>query len=68
MTALYERISALEQDLAQARTNERDAIARAKYYARVVQVLALENAQLEERASGVAPVRPIRSGRDPGAG
>ena len=60
MTALYEEIAALKNAHKQDRTALRDAIAQKEIHARETQVLALENAELKEQASGRAPVRPNR--------
>ena len=66
MRALYVKIADLERGRKQDRSDLREAIAETKLLGRVVQVLALENDQLEKRASGGAPnVRPIRRGPKP---
>ena len=60
---LHEQISVLDQERKQDRADLREAGARTKQFARVVQVLTLENAQLEARLNGEAPqVTPIRGG------
>ena len=52
---LHEQISDLKKDRKQDRADLREAVATTKHFARVVQVLTLENAQLEELLSGEAP-------------
>ena len=60
---LHEQISVLEQERKQERADLREAVATTRHFARVVQVLTLENAQLEARLNGEAPrVTPIRGG------
>ena len=62
---LHEQISELKKDRKQDRADLREAVATTKHFARVVQVLTLENAQLEARLNGEAPrVTPMRGATD----
>ena len=60
MTKLHKEIAALKEARKRDRAALRDAIAQKKIYARETQVLALENAQLKDQASGHGPGRPDR--------
>ena len=60
MTTLYEEIAALTEAHKRDRAALRDAVAQKEIHAREIQVLALENTQLKDQASGRAPVRPNR--------
>ena len=60
MTTLYEEIAALKETHKRDRAALRDAVAQKEIHARVTQVLALENAELKEQATGRAPVRATR--------
>ena len=60
MTALYEEIAALKEAHKQDRAALRDAIAQKEIHARETQVLALENTQLKEQATGRPPTQPSR--------
>ena len=63
---LHEQISELKEDRKQDRADLREAVATTKHFARVVQVLTLENAQLEALLNGEAlRVTPMRGA--PGA-
>ena len=55
MTTLHEEIAALKETHKRARAALRDAVAQKEIHARVKQVLALENAELKEQATGHAP-------------
>ena len=60
MTTLYEEIAALKEAHKRDRAALREAVAQKEIHARETQVLALENAQLKEQATGRTPVRPNR--------
>ena len=60
MAKLHEEMAALKEARKRDREALRDAIAQREIYARETQVLALENAQLKEQASGHGPGRPNR--------
>ncbi len=60
MTTLYEEIAVLKQAHKQARAELREAIAEKEIHACETRVLAQENAQLKEQATGQGPVQPKR--------
>ena len=61
MRVLHDEISELKREREQDRADLREAVAKTKQFARVVQVLTLDNAKLEARLNGQAPgVTPFR--------
>ena len=66
MRVLHDEISVLKREREQDRADLREAVAKTKQFARVVQVLTLDNAKLEARLNGQAPrVSPIRGRTGP---
>ena len=66
MRVLHDEISELKREREQDRADLREAVAKTKQFARVVQVLTLDNTKLEARLNGQAPrVSPIRGRTGP---